>query len=194
MWYLTAFVARLFFFVLQLAAALGVLSTIAASQLEREASTATLRQVVTGRVCMPDGSPAVGAVVVTSAGGQAVTGAAGGFALTVEVPLDAESLEVTAVADEVRGSGSLVANARIVPAAPSRPLFVGKLVLSESESLACHTRWLPTFGARPGFEQALLALAAYDDGGGRRSTRVAIPPRRAAWKRAASRSGMARAG
>ena len=96
-----------------------------------ELDDATLRQVVTGRVYLPDGSPAVGAVVVTSAGGQAVTGADGSFTLAVELPIDVECLEVTAVADAT-GSGSLVANARIVPAALSPASSAGSLVLALS--------------------------------------------------------------
>jgi hypothetical protein len=62
-------VARSCLIVLHGAAALALLSTSAAGQLEREAEAATLRQVVTGRVVMPDGSPAAAAVVVTNAGG-----------------------------------------------------------------------------------------------------------------------------
>jgi hypothetical protein len=135
-----AVVARPSFLVLRVAAALVVISTIAAGQLERRADAATLRQVVTGRVCMPDGSPAVGAVVVTSAGGQAATAADGSFRLEVECPLEAESLEVTASSDE--GPGGLAASVRIVPVALSSSQPVGQLVLAQT--LACNRDGCPS--------------------------------------------------
>src|SRR5262245_17863911 len=50
-----------------------------------------------GFVLAPDGSPAEGAVVTSSAGGKAVTDAAGDYRLEVEVPLAATSVQVTAV-------------------------------------------------------------------------------------------------
>ncbi len=156
--------ARRFFLLLPGATALGVLSSIALGQLEHGADATILRQVVTGCVCLPDGSPASGAVVVTSAGGHVVTGADGSFTLEVELPLDAESLEVTAVVDGETESSSLVANARIVPAALSPITSVGNLLLSPS--LTCHPRWLSTFGNTPGTDDTVDALAVFDDGDG----------------------------
>ncbi len=129
-----------------------------------EVDDATLRQVVTGRVCLPDGSPAAGAVVVTSAGGQAITSADGSFTLEVELPLDFESLEVTAVADDRTGFRSLVANTRLVPAALTSTTSVGSLALTLAPN--CVPRWLPTFGAQPGTNDSVLALTVYDDGSG----------------------------
>ena len=45
----------------------------------------------------PGGAPAEGAVVVSSAGGQAVTGQDGRYRLEVLLPVDSESVEITAV-------------------------------------------------------------------------------------------------
>jgi len=50
-----------------------------------------------GFVNEADGTPAEGAIVVSSAGGQAVTGAEGSFRLEVRVPSDSESIQLTAV-------------------------------------------------------------------------------------------------
>src|SRR5262245_8038728 len=52
--------------------------------------------ILIGRVVGPDGAPVAGAVVVTSAGGQAVTDARGAWGLEVQVSLDAVSVQVTA--------------------------------------------------------------------------------------------------
>ena len=50
-----------------------------------------------GFVVALDGLPAEGAVVVSSAGGQAVTDAGGSFRLEAQVPLDAESIQISAI-------------------------------------------------------------------------------------------------
>ena len=50
-----------------------------------------------GAVSNPDGSPAEGAVVVSSAGGKAVTDSSGWYRLETDVPVDAASVQVTAV-------------------------------------------------------------------------------------------------
>src|SRR5262245_35780044 len=50
-----------------------------------------------GAVFLPDGSPAVGAVVVSSAGGEAITDESGGYRLLTRVPLDADRVLMTAV-------------------------------------------------------------------------------------------------
>src|SRR5262245_45143704 len=52
--------------------------------------------VFEGFVFAPDGSPAQGAVVVTSAGGKAVVDASGHYRLEVRVPREAENVQVTA--------------------------------------------------------------------------------------------------
>src|SRR6185503_14680437 len=53
-----------------------------------------------GFVLAPDGSPAEGAVVVTSAGGRTVTDFAGSYRLEIELPLTATNVHVTAVGRE----------------------------------------------------------------------------------------------
>ena len=53
------------------------------------AGTGSVPTALVGRVLGPDGEPVQGAVVVTSAGGQAVTDARGAYRLAVEMPLDA---------------------------------------------------------------------------------------------------------
>src|SRR5262245_64818116 len=53
--------------------------------------------VLVGRVAGPDGSPVERAAITTSAGGQAISDAHGRFRLELRVPLDAESVQVTAV-------------------------------------------------------------------------------------------------
>src|SRR5262245_11161873 len=79
------------------------LSVLASAQLERGAprrqrvAPATLE--CSGLVLLPDGGPAVGAVVVSNAGGQAITRADGRFELELELAPDAVELEVTAVAN-----------------------------------------------------------------------------------------------
>ena len=59
----------------------------------------------------PDGAPAEGAVVVSSAGGEAVTNVAGRYRLDVCVPLDVTDVRVTAVG---RTSGSPSASTRVI--------------------------------------------------------------------------------
>src|SRR5262245_12258619 len=68
------------------------------------------RTTLEGFVLAPDGSPAEGAVVVSSAGGKAVTDFAGSYRLEVEVPPDATSVQLTAVSSAGR---SLVASASV---------------------------------------------------------------------------------
>src|SRR5262245_24126147 len=68
------------------------------------ATAQSLRVVLVGRVVDPDGVPRAGAVVVTSAGGQALTDARGGYRLAVEVPVDAECVQVTALGRAAGGS------------------------------------------------------------------------------------------
>jgi hypothetical protein len=116
--------------------------------------------VFEGIVLALDGSPAEGALVVSSAGGKAVTDRAGNFRLEVGVPLDAASLQLTAVA---RGARSLVASTSV--ALPGHPacLRVGTLLLSAS---SCAPSWLPTFGGQPGTNFHVEALVVFDDGNG----------------------------
>ena len=94
---------------------LGFLPLLASAQLVREQSAARSRHTITGRACLPDGSPAANVVVVTSAGGRAITAADGSFELEVEITSDERSLDVT-----VTGASDLTASVRVLPAALSR--------------------------------------------------------------------------
>jgi hypothetical protein len=124
---------------------------------------ATHPTVFVGRVLTPDGRPACNAVVVSSAGGQAVTGADGRFELAVDVPHAAACVDVTASVDVPGDRSDLVASARILPASLARTTSVGRLVLA---SASCRTRWLPTFGGEPGLGGNGIAFTTFDDGGG----------------------------
>src|SRR5262245_47584000 len=114
-----------------------------------------------GFVLGPDGSPAEGAVVVSSAGGRAVTDVAGSYRLEVELPPEATSVQVTAVG---RTGANLVASARVALGAASSTNRVDPLALSLGSG--CQPGWIPTFGEQPGTDDDVSALAVYDDGGG----------------------------
>ncbi len=113
-----------------------------------------------GFVFEPDGAPAEGAVVVSSAGGQAVADWHGCYRLEARVPIDAESLRITAVG---RASRNLLASTSVgLPAAPGL-VRVAPLWL---EGSSCQPSWLPTFGGQPGTEYHVYALTVFDDGAG----------------------------
>jgi hypothetical protein len=136
-----------------------------------EARPASLPTVLEGRVFESNGAPAVGAVVVTSAGGRAVTGLDGRYRLEIRVPLEVESVQVTAVSDD---GGT--ASAAVDPFAAQRITVVGPLVLALG--MGCQPRWLPTFGKDPGVngptftlfgvtsKPTIQAMAVFDAGGG----------------------------
>ena len=134
---------------------------------EDEQALVTTRAVFVGRVLGQACRGVRGAVVVTSAGGQALTAADGSFELKVDVPLDAECVDVTAVADGDVARGSLLASARVVPPSLSPITYVGTLVLTPISS--CPSKWLPTFGGTPSVVSHLhevRALTVFDDDGG----------------------------
>src|SRR6185503_6290703 len=167
-------IVRLFVVAFRTIAAFCALASMATSQLELGNDAVTLRQIVYGNVLMPDGSAAEGAVVVTSAGDEAVVGADGIFTLEVTLPLTAESLEVTAVLEDGR-LGTLSADASI-PVTLSPSPMVETLVLAPPS--ACHSGWVRTFGGAPG----------------RRCMRRAASRLPAASPRRTSRAGTVRAG
>jgi HYR domain-containing protein len=116
-----------------------------------------------GVVLAPDGSPAEGATVVSSAGGKAVTDETGKYRLQVELPLGA-SVQVTVSG---RAGGNLVASA-----AASASVALGATGLVPVAPLAlthrpvCSPSWLPTFGGAPGTDGDIVALAVCDLGTG----------------------------
>jgi trimeric autotransporter adhesin len=119
-----------------------------------------------GRILDADGAPAAGAVVVSSAGGKAVTDEDGGFSLQVELPVEAESVQVTAVRSSVTGSeiGSALVSVPANAAAPWPVTAAGTLVLGQAS--ACSPAWLPIFGQHPGVSSTVRAMVAFDDGSG----------------------------
>ena len=95
--------------------ALALLLLVPQRPVSLEAELAERSEVIavrlTGNALTPRGTPARGALVTTSAGGEAVAQENGSFELSVELPLAAESVEVTAV----RGaSGARSSSASIV--------------------------------------------------------------------------------
>src|SRR5262245_52644964 len=119
------------------------------------------RVALEGLVLTPDGSPVEGAVVVSSAGGKAVTDVAGRYRLDVEVPPDATSVQVTALG---KAGGSLVASTNVLLNGATRSARVESLSLSLVTS--CSPSWQPTFGGVPGTFGSTFALAVFDDGAG----------------------------
>ena len=94
-----------------------------------------------GVVYDPSGAPAEGAVVVSSAGGQAVADRSGAYRLEALVPVEAESVQITAVG---RAGRNLLASTRVPLLAPSGPMRVGPLLLAQGGT--CSPSWLPTSG------------------------------------------------
>ena len=114
-----------------------------------------------GWVLEPDGRAAEGAVVVSSAGGKAVTDASGRYVLDVSVPRGAESLQITAAG---RAGTNLLASRSIELSTTVGGASVDPLQLAQG--VTCLPRWLPTFGGVPGTNGTVEALAVFDDGGG----------------------------
>ena len=115
-----------------------------------------------------DGAPAVGVVVASSAGGRALTGRDGRYRLAVQVPLEAESVEITALADD--GGGSKV-HASSRASGTSSVTTVDPLVIALGAD--CQPRWLSAFEGHPGVyghvsgaHGAVQALTVFDDGSG----------------------------
>jgi HYR domain-containing protein len=121
--------------------------------------------VLEGFVLEPDGDPAPGAVVVSSAGGKAVTDAAGSYRLELAWPGEAASVQVTAVGS--RGTNTL-ASATVacgtVALGTAGALRLDPLRLTQGSS--CSPSWLPTFGPDPAIDQNVGCLVAFDDGDG----------------------------
>src|SRR5262245_29432471 len=99
--------------------------------------------VFEGLVLEPDGTPAEGAVVVSSAGGTAVADDSGSFRLEVGVPLDATSVQLTAVG---RWRRSVASSSVSLSGTPTR-VWVGPLLLSSG---GCTPSWMPNQGGQPG--------------------------------------------
>jgi hypothetical protein len=118
--------------------------------------------LLTGRVVDASAIPSARAVVVTSAGGQAITADDGSFQLQVGIPAGATSVRVTAIASAGRGTST--ASLQVPISAIGGTIATGTLMLQPSAS--CEPEWLPTFGGQPGTNSNVQALAVYDDGHG----------------------------
>src|SRR5262249_49747304 len=82
------------------------------------------------------GRAADGAVVVSSAGGRTVTDAGGSYRLEVQLPTDAESVQITAIGGH---GGSLVASTSVQLAAGTALVRVGPLALAQGST--CQPSW-----------------------------------------------------
>jgi len=121
----------------------------------------TMSLSVHGRVVDQDGVPHEGALVVSSAGGQAITDARGEYCLEAEVPLDAEGVQLTATAAR---SGMTQVASGWVAVTGSSATRAGTLFLDGV--VCCQAGWEPTFGPHPGMNAAVRVLAVLDDGSG----------------------------
>lgn len=128
-------------------------------QLEIPRGSNSVAFTFAGVVRSPNGRPAQGAVVVSSAGGEAITDSDGNFLLETQVPREAESVQVTAV-----GGGKLLASQSVTLVPSTGNVTVAPLQLAVSTT--CTPSWLPTFGEAPGTNGTILALAVFDDGNG----------------------------
>jgi hypothetical protein len=115
-----------------------------------------------GFVETADGVPAEGALVLTSAGGQALVGPRGEFQLRLELAHEANVLQVTAA--RTSQGRTLVGSARVALGRVSPVLSVGTITLSSTAG--CQPSWLPTFGAHTDLRGVIHALAVFDDGRG----------------------------
>lgn len=114
-----------------------------------------------GSVHSPDGRAAARAVVVSSAGGKAVTDEDGSFRLEVRVAPEAREVQITAVGG---AGGKLLASQQVSIAAGVQTVSVPGLQLAQSSG--CTSSWLPTFGPKPGANDIIYALTTFDDGDG----------------------------
>src|SRR5262245_50778153 len=89
------------------------------SQEERESRP---KVALEGFVLAPDGSPAENCVVVSSAGGKALTDFAGRYRLEVHAPREATSLELTAAGDAGGVARASVALSAATPTTHMAPL------------------------------------------------------------------------
>ncbi|HEX6883650.1 MAG TPA: HYR domain-containing protein [Planctomycetota bacterium] len=102
------------------------------------------------------GAPVAGAVVVSNAGGRAVTDAAGRYDLELQVAPATTSLQVTAAS--AQGSVS-----QLTALGPTGRVNVGVLTLQRP---FCSPGWAPIFGALPGTDGVINAMVVHDDGSG----------------------------
>jgi hypothetical protein len=108
----------------------------------RQQAESEFALVFEGIVVDAQGAPVEGAIVVSGAGGKAVTDRSGSYRLEVRVPGGAERIAITAVG----GTGGTLTASTSIPLAPGSLLTrVAPLELASSN---CQPSWLPTFRAR----------------------------------------------
>ena len=117
---------------------------------------------LSGQVLLPDGHPAPGALVASSAGGLATADEDGVFVLELPPGEDLGALRLTAVANGPQGA--LTAEAYVPELSTWGEQGSGTLMLSAGGG--CTEDWLPTFGGLPGVAGTVHSLAAFDDGSG----------------------------
>jgi len=128
---------------------------------DHQGRPALLPVVFHGIVLDPDGAPAAGALVMSSAGGKTVADLQGRYRFEADVPPEAERVQVTAILGD---AGSLIAHTSVELGAPSRFVRVEPLLLAPGAT--CPPVWLPTFGGQPGVDGTINALTVFDDGTG----------------------------
>ena len=132
-----------------------------AAGLRVASSTSLVPIVFEGFVLEPDGAPAEGAVVVSSAGGRAVVDRNGRYRLDARVPFDARSVQITAFGVACENTS---ASTSVELSAAPRLAWVDPLRLTGG--IICSSRWLPTFGEQPGTNWIVSDMAVFDDGSG----------------------------
>lgn len=116
-----------------------------------------------GHVMMRNGSPAVGAVVVSAHGGMGVSHQDGSFEIDVVLPADIEEIPFTAVAT----IGGVTLSAQWMQHRADVSVDSKHRLVAFQGSTDCASEWLPLFGQRPGLDGAnVRALAIFDDGTG----------------------------
>lgn len=134
----------------------------AAGEGDEAAALGRRAMTISGIARWPDGTPIENAVIVSSAGGNAVSAPDGSFTLAVDVPEESESLGITAVA--TIGGVNYTAS-RLVEFSPGEgSIDLGGVRLDPAAE--CEPAWVPTFGERPGTSGNVSALAVFDDGTG----------------------------
>jgi hypothetical protein len=140
--------------------AAGTGATTMAPRTETAISTVT----IAGTVQLDDGTPVVGAVIVTPLGGQGVSSAGGAFRLSVPLARRTQNLTITAVGQV--GGTTVNGTASVGAVQPGDVIDAGPMLMALGGS--CDPAWLPTFGGHPGAGDSgtISALAVYDDGHG----------------------------
>ena len=121
---------------------------------------------VVGITQFEDGTPAVGAVVLSEFGGQTISGGGGTFQLEVVYPTGAESIGLTA---SIGANGiTYIGYSIVTPVNPGGLTDAGIITLKQSFGIpTCNPlAWQPTFGPEPGTNDGNFQMIVHDDGSG----------------------------